>query len=264
MHNSSTNIEMEKVVQFASRTGRQFQRYHSGRRQVVGCIPYRYVKPKRSCSANMNMNTNNNISEEAAAEIEVLLISSQKKHTTMMFPKGGWEMDESIEQAATRESLEEAGVVGTLQSLLGKWSFRSKSQLDTFHDGYMFPLLVEKQLDCWAEQSCRRRKWVKIEQAKEELCQHLWMKEAIDLLVQRLENNGVRSTQRSTTTQPLTQPAASSPQLMLENELVVPPAETSSSAYMCFGSEIGSCGVKINRSRDLRRAQRQIEVPQPC
>uniref|UniRef100_M1B5F1 Diphosphoinositol polyphosphate phosphohydrolase n=1 Tax=Solanum tuberosum TaxID=4113 RepID=M1B5F1_SOLTU len=30
----------------------------------------------------------------------------------MMFPKGGWEIDESLEEAASRETFEEAGVVG--------------------------------------------------------------------------------------------------------------------------------------------------------
>ena len=76
---------------------------------------------------------------------EVLVISSQKGQG-LMFPKvlpnkqfltfpnwapvlnqfaspfqGGWELDESLEQAACRESLEEAGVVGKVEvgSVLG-------------------------------------------------------------------------------------------------------------------------------------------------
>ena len=31
--------------------------------------------------------------------------------------QGGWELDESVEEAACRESLEEAGVIGTVEVL---------------------------------------------------------------------------------------------------------------------------------------------------
>ncbi|MCI12140.1 nudix hydrolase 4, partial [Trifolium medium] len=33
----------------------------------------------------------------------------------MQFPKGGWETDETMEQAALRETIEEAGVVGNIE-----------------------------------------------------------------------------------------------------------------------------------------------------
>lgn len=42
------------------------------------------------------------------------MISSQKGQA-MMFPKGGWELDESVEEAASRESVEEAGVLGIVE-----------------------------------------------------------------------------------------------------------------------------------------------------
>lgn len=42
------------------------------------------------------------------------MVSSQKTQR-LMFPKGGWELDESLEQAACRESLEEAGVIGLVE-----------------------------------------------------------------------------------------------------------------------------------------------------
>ncbi|KAL8153537.1 hypothetical protein V2J09_011297 [Rumex salicifolius] len=116
-------------------------------------------------------------------ELEVLLVSSQKSQN-MMFPKGGWELDETMEEAARRETLEEAGVIGKVQELLGTWPFKSKSQ-DMFHDGYMFPLLVEKQLDQWSEKDFRQRKWVKVSEFME-LCPYLWMKEALEKLENRL------------------------------------------------------------------------------
>lgn len=49
--------------------------------------------------------------------------------------------------------------INVLQFELGRWSFKSKSQ-GTFHEGYMFPLLVKEQLDLWPEKNVRQRKWV--------------------------------------------------------------------------------------------------------
>ena len=66
---------------------------------ICRCIPYRYTKSEGFSSVE---------------EIEVLLISSQKGQA-MMFPKGGWEIDESMVDAAARETLEEAGIKGTVE-----------------------------------------------------------------------------------------------------------------------------------------------------
>ncbi|EXC16428.1 Nudix hydrolase 17 [Morus notabilis] len=154
-----------------SRTGRELQRYnHMGRRQVVGCIPYRYKNGNDGAMCN---------------ELEVLVISSQKGQG-LMFPKGGWELDESVEEAASRESLEEAGVLGNVECQLGNWSFISKSR-GTYYEGYMFPLLVKEQLDLWPEKNVRRRIWMTAAEARE-VCQHWWMKEALDILVERLSS----------------------------------------------------------------------------
>ncbi|KAK4756418.1 hypothetical protein SAY87_006545 [Trapa incisa] len=163
-------VQIEEMVSLASRTGRHLQRYDKGCRQVVGCIPYRYRK--------------NSTSDGVAAEgeLEVLLISSQKGNA-MMFPKGGWETDESMEEAALRETIEEAGVKGEVQKSLGHWRYKSKSQ-GTYHDGFMFPLLVNEQLESWPEKNFRQRNWVSASEAKD-ICQHGWMKEALEVLVSR-------------------------------------------------------------------------------
>ncbi|KAE8682006.1 Nudix hydrolase 4 [Hibiscus syriacus] len=109
-----------------ARTGRHLQRYDNlGRRQVAGCIPYRF-----KCRTDGTI-TN---------DLEVLVISSQKG-PKMMFPKGGWEIDESIEEAALRESIEEAGVLGHVECELGKWYFISKNH-GTFYEGL-----------CWSRKS---------------------------------------------------------------------------------------------------------------
>ncbi|MED6121996.1 Nudix hydrolase 17, mitochondrial [Stylosanthes scabra] len=160
-------VSQENVVALVSRTGRELQRYRKGRRQVVGCIPYRYKIEEKS----------------GLGELEVLVISSQKGKG-MLFPKGGWELDESKKEAALRETIEEAGVRGIVGGKLGKWSFKSKTH-DTFYEGYMFPLLVEEQLEFWPEQNVRQRTWMSVSEARQ-VCQHWWMKEALDRLVNRL------------------------------------------------------------------------------
>ncbi|XVF43570.1 hypothetical protein PTKIN_Ptkin02bG0050400 [Pterospermum kingtungense] len=132
------------MVCLVSRTGRHLQRYDNlGRRQVVGCIPYRYKFSSDGTLSN---------------ELEVLVISSQKGQK-LMFPKGGWELDESREEAALRESIEEAGVLGNVEGELGKWNFISKRH-GLIYEGYMFPLLVKEVLDFWPEKSVRQRAWV--------------------------------------------------------------------------------------------------------
>ncbi|KAG8388149.1 hypothetical protein BUALT_Bualt02G0095900 [Buddleja alternifolia] len=158
------------MVSLVSRTGRHLQRYNQGFRLVVGCIPYRIRKSHKS-------STIHGISIE---DLEVLLISSQKS-SRMMFPKGGWELDENIELAAARETLEEAGVIGLLGEKLGDWIFKSKSQ-EKFHEGSMFPLLVTEELDVWPEKDVRQRVWMTVNEARE-ACAHSWMKEALEAFV---------------------------------------------------------------------------------
>ncbi|KAI4352093.1 hypothetical protein L6164_006379 [Bauhinia variegata] len=167
-HGSFFPKQLEKMVCLVSRTGRQLQRYDKGCRLVVGCIPYRY--------------RTTNVDGTPNKELEVLVISAQNGHG-MLFPKGGWEIDESMEQAASRETLEEAGVVGNVEKNLGKWRYKSKRQ-STIHEGYMFPLHVTKQLEDWPEKNIRKRRWMSVAEAKE-ICPHSWMKEALDELVSR-------------------------------------------------------------------------------
>lgn len=169
------HIYSEKMVAvcLVSRTGRQLQRYDNmGRRQVVGCVPYRY---KTGVGAG-----------NVVDDIEVLVITSQKGSQGMMFPKGGWELDETVKEAALRESFEEAGVMGNVEHELGKWNFLSKSR-GTFYEGYMFPLLVTEQLELWPEKDVRQRIWMSVAEARE-ACRHGWMKEALDILVERLSS----------------------------------------------------------------------------
>ncbi|XP_010926116.1 nudix hydrolase 17, mitochondrial [Elaeis guineensis] len=161
------------MVSLVSRQGRQLQRYSSsGCRLVVGCIPYKF---------NMDMPC----SDDLDKAVEVLVISSQKGYG-MMFPKGGWETDETIKQAASREAMEEAGVQGNIERKLGRWKYKSKTY-DAFYEGIMFPLNVTEVLVDWPEMDVRARRWVTVAEAREG-CEHLWMKEALEILITRLSN----------------------------------------------------------------------------
>lgn len=165
-------MQIKKLVSLPSRTGRQLQRYNQGFRQVVGCIPYRIRRTNKASLIPGNIE-----------DLEVLLITSQKSQR-VMFPKGGWEMDEDIEFAAARETLEEAGVIGVLGDKLGEWIFKSKSQ-EKFHEGSMFPLLVTEELEVWPEKNLRQRIWMTVSEARE-ACAQAWMKEALDAFVRQL------------------------------------------------------------------------------
>lgn len=155
-----------------ARKGRHRQRYENNLRLVSGCIPYRLSKEEKDQSG------------EKENCIEVLMISSPNRDD-LVFPKGGWEDDETVLQAASREALEEAGIKGTLnEKPLGFWEFRSKStqnicSLEGGCKGYMFALEVTEELESWPEQNNRYRKWLKIEEAFR-LCRYEWMRMALN------------------------------------------------------------------------------------
>ncbi|XP_020586132.1 nudix hydrolase 4-like [Phalaenopsis equestris] len=155
-----------------ARQGRELQRYTScGKRLVVGCIPYKLKKDGPFMVGMDKM-------------VQVLVISSQKGHG-MMFPKGGWESDETMNQAASREAMEEAGVQGHLEGNLGRWLYKSNRN-NVFYEGTMFPLNVTEELAYWPEMELRKRRWVTVAEAREG-CQHIWMREALERLLIRLE-----------------------------------------------------------------------------
>eukprot|EP00877_Chromochloris_zofingiensis_P003887 jgi/Chrzof1/1349/Cz10g04020.t1 len=133
-----------------SRQGRHRQRYgDSGERLVAGCIPVRYSG-----------------SFPRPEDVQVLLITS-RGGKGWVFPKGGWEDDETVEAAAMRETLEEAGVRGTIEEpLIGTFTFQSAKQerIHNVHQGkcraHMFVMNVAEELDMWPEGLERQRCWV--------------------------------------------------------------------------------------------------------
>ncbi|KAM0984551.1 hypothetical protein EV2_012336 [Malus domestica] len=154
-----------------ARTGRQRQRYDGHLRLVAGCIPYRFEKSDGSCNGSIEQ------------KLLVLMISSPSRDD-LVFPKGGWEDDETMSEAACREALEEAGVKGVLgDNPLGAWEYRSKSKqkscsLQGGCKGFMFAMEVTEELDSWPEQANYGRKWLTIEEAFRS-CRYDWMREAL-------------------------------------------------------------------------------------
>ncbi|CAL9751698.1 unnamed protein product [Musa acuminata subsp. burmannicoides] len=196
------------MVELVSRRGRTLQRYNSGCRLVAGCIPYRFKKTDKPSLGDIDQ------------AIEVMVVSSQKGRE-LMFPKGGWELDESMQAAAAREAFEEAGVRGKFEGKLGKWP--SKEQ-DKIH--HMFAMRVTEVLPQWPEMNARERKWVGIARKHanrtgcmhasshpsssftdpslivffdsvnqvsvaeaREVCKHAWMSEALDKLLELLSTS---------------------------------------------------------------------------
>ncbi|KAJ3669345.1 hypothetical protein LUZ60_011295 [Juncus effusus] len=154
------------MCDLVARTGRHQQRYEGGRRLIAGCIPFRY----RNCDGKNKV-------------LEVLMISSQSG-PGLLFPKGGWENDETVEEAAKREAIEEAGVRGDLVGFIGFYQFKSKSNQDEFcPDGLckasVFAMHVKEELSAWPEQSTRRRTWLTVDQAVDQ-CRYPWMQEALE------------------------------------------------------------------------------------
>ncbi|XP_010514328.1 PREDICTED: nudix hydrolase 13, mitochondrial-like [Camelina sativa] len=171
----------------SARTGRDHQRYDNNFRLVSGCIPYRLVKDEEE---------EDSTSVDFGNKLEVLMVSSPNRHD-LVFPKGGWEDDETLLEAASREAMEEAGVKGILrEDPLGVWEFRSKSSsmeadccLAGGCKGYMFALEVKEELATWPEQENRERRWLNVKEALE-LCRYEWMQSALEEFLRVMAEEG--------------------------------------------------------------------------
>ncbi|GAB4851749.1 Nudix hydrolase 16, mitochondrial [Ancistrocladus abbreviatus] len=155
-----------QMSELVARTGRLQQRYEDGCRLVAG---YR-------SSVESDGESDDKI-------VEVLMITSTSG-PGLLFPKGGWEDDETVEEAAVREAIEEAGVRGTLLDLLGCYDFKSKTLQDEFCPegkckAAMFALHVKEELQSWPEQNTRQRSWLSIPEALQ-CCRHAWMRKALE------------------------------------------------------------------------------------
>ncbi|KAF8939791.1 NUDIX hydrolase domain-like protein [Dissophora ornata] len=125
-----------------AREGRQNQLYNNGARLVAGCVP---------------------IDKQGR---RVMLVASSKHENEWVLPKGGWENDETQEEAAARETWEEAGVIGKIVSLLGEYEHKNKRTGNPESIFIFFEMEVEKVEERWPEMKKRERRWFSFEDAK--------------------------------------------------------------------------------------------------
>ncbi|XP_027066040.1 nudix hydrolase 16, mitochondrial [Coffea eugenioides] len=175
------------MSELVARTGRHQQRYEDGYRLIAGCIPFKY------------RDSGENGDDTPERILEVLMINSASG-PGLLFPKGGWEKDETVEEAAVREAVEEAGVRGDLLQSIGEYKFKSKTLQDEFSPeglckATMFPLLVTEELESWPEQSVRQRSWLTIPEAIQR-CRHGWMREALEKGFSKWYADGMISTRK--------------------------------------------------------------------
>ena len=98
--------------------------------------------------------------------IEVLLITSVKRQKWII-PKGYVEFNLSAFESAKKEAIEEAGVLGSNETLeLGEFVLQK-----SFGKSYMkiFSMEVIKEFDDYLEKAKRKRKWFEIEEAAEKV-----------------------------------------------------------------------------------------------
>lgn len=102
----SEQINLKVTTQKISRNGRLTQRWHTDPqtqrlyRMVTGCVPI-------------------------VDGGKILFVSASRKPEWIL-PKGGWEMDEGMEESAIRETFEEAGVLGIIGSRLSDIEYETR------------------------------------------------------------------------------------------------------------------------------------------
>jgi diphosphoinositol-polyphosphate diphosphatase len=109
----------------------------------------------------------------------VLLIQSTRRKGWVL-PKGGWETDETCQDAAAREAWEEAGISIQVDYDLG--NFDEKRPHKTSKDKsryYFFQATVLSELEDWPEKHKRERQWFTYSQAVEALANRPELQEAL-------------------------------------------------------------------------------------
>ncbi|KAI7906072.1 NUDIX hydrolase domain-like protein [Cokeromyces recurvatus] len=124
-------------------------------RQVAGCLPIDPISKR------------------------FLLISSSKNPEAWVIPKGGWEMDETQEQAALRETWEEAGLKGRITHQLGIFVERSKKRIKAHH--WIFEMEIDEICKKYPERRKRDRRWFTFDEALLATQNNYYIQEAIRL-----------------------------------------------------------------------------------
>ena len=114
-------------------------------------------------------------------KIKILLITSLKSKR-WIFPKGFVENELSAQQSAEKEAYEEAGIEGQVHDLLlGEYKYNKWG--GTCHVK-VFPLHVTKVYDEWPEDDLRKRKWMSLKDAFDNV-----KKSELQMLLEKFEKN---------------------------------------------------------------------------
>jgi diphosphoinositol-polyphosphate diphosphatase len=103
---SSAQLNAKVISQKTSRQGRETQRW------VIDANSQQRIRLVTGCVPILN-------------DGRILLVSASRK-AEWILPKGGWELDETMEESAVRESFEEAGVLGTLGTKLSEIEYETR------------------------------------------------------------------------------------------------------------------------------------------
>jgi 8-oxo-dGTP pyrophosphatase MutT (NUDIX family) len=97
-------------------------------------------------------------------ELQILLITSIRKKKWII-PKGFIEFNLSAFESAKKEAFEEAGVIGTNETIeLGSFTIKKYGGLTNI---VVYSMEVEKFKDDYPEKNLRKRKWYAVEEAVE-------------------------------------------------------------------------------------------------
>jgi diphosphoinositol-polyphosphate diphosphatase len=111
-----------------------------------------------------------------------VLLTQSSRGKGWVLPKGGWESDETCEEAAEREAWEEAGISIQIDYDLGcieekrppKSSKKDRSRY------YFFQATVLSEADTWPEADKRDRKWFTYSEAMDALSSRPELQEAME------------------------------------------------------------------------------------
>ena len=116
----------------------------------------------------------------SADRFYVLLIQSTRRKGWVL-PKGGWETDESCEEAAAREAWEEAGISIQIDYDLGEIDEKRPPKSSKEVARYQFfEVTVLSESDEWPESHKRERKWFLYSDAIQALDSRPELQEALD------------------------------------------------------------------------------------
>ncbi|KAI8064851.1 NUDIX hydrolase domain-like protein, partial [Gilbertella persicaria] len=149
---SHTHIEYAKKARHGH--GKDVTDTHNIR-QVAGCLPIDPLSKR------------------------VVLISSSKNPDNWVIPKGGWEVDETQEHAALRETWEEGGIKGRIVRHLGVFVERNKKKIKAHH--WIYEMEIDEIAKKYPERKKRDRRWFTYDEALIATQNNRYIQEAIRL-----------------------------------------------------------------------------------